>query len=146
MIMKTLKATMAIFVLSLLFVTGAGTAEASAYQGYNTIGSYQQYSYTHAQQGNYVYQKPVAQSAQISLGNPYYNYQSAPRAGGFFGSGSGWTTGLRAPVYTDVTPVHYSSFSRPVFGGHYDYNDHGYGGNYGYEYEETRIDVGFGWY
>lgn len=137
MIMKALKTTMAIFVLAVLFIAGAGQAEASyAYQGYNTIGSYQQYGY----QGGYTYEAGVAQGGQVSFNNPYYNYQSQPRAGGMFGSGSGWITGLRSPFYADVTPTHFSPFYRPTSGGHY---GSGYGG---YEYEETRIDVGFGWY
>ncbi len=142
--MENIKKIMVLLVASVFLVLSTGQAEASAYQGYNTIGSYQQYGYQGAYQSGYSYEAGVAPGGQVSFADPRYNYQTTPRAGGTFGSGSAWITGLRQPFYADVTPVHFSSVFRPTSGGHY--GNQGYGGNYGYDFEETRFDVGFGFY
>lgn len=137
--MKTLK-SMALFVIaSLLVLTSTASAEASAYTGYNSIGSYYQYQYQGAYQGGYTWQPRQAMGGEIQLANPYYNYGSTPRAGGWFGGGSGWITGLREPYYGCVAPTHYSSFSRPTCGGGYSGGGN-FGGYYGYpETTTTRI-------
>ena len=101
----------------LLLVTTVSAVSANPYTGFNTIGSYWQYQYGY--QGGYTWQSQPAMSANIQLPNTHhhYNYHQPPRAGGWFGHGTGWITGLRSPVYTCVEPVHHSSFSRARCGG-----------------------------
>lgn len=110
--MKALK-IMAI-IAAVFLMAAVPFASASAYDGYNTIGNYQQYKI--AYQGNYQYTPGIANGGPISLPNPYYNYATTPRSGGWFGMG-GWTTGLRAPTYNCVAPTHYGNFYRPSCGG-----------------------------
>ena len=86
------------------------------YDGVNRMGTYYQYTNT----VQYDYQTAYGQ------GN-YYDYISPPRAGGWFGSTSGWLVGLRSPMYTDVPPTHYTNYNTPVQS-HTAY----YGGGQGY--------------
>lgn len=109
--MKHLNKILLLAVAILLIAVASEQVSANAYTGYNTIGSYYQYQYGYSYGGNYnSYRAP---GGTINLGNPYYAYPTVPRAGGWFGGGTGWLTGLRQPYYAGVAPTHYSYFYRP---------------------------------
>ena len=127
-----MKKVMTLLIALVALIASASAAE--AYSNYNTIGSYYQYGY----QGGYTYEAGVAQGGQVSFGNPYYAYPSQPRAGGWFGSGSGWISGLRTPYYADVTPVNHPTWFRPTGGGHY-----GSQGFSAWEHESFSLNFGF---
>ena len=135
---------LALMAAALILVTSENVS-ANPYTGYNTIGSYYQYQYGYAYSGygsNY-----RAPGGVIQLSNPTYNYPTVPRAGGWFGGGSGWITGLRQPYYGCVAPVHTSYLYRPSCGGTAG-GSGWWGGGYGYPGVSTdpyRVRMGGGW-
>lgn len=50
----------------------------------------------------------------FAYGRHYYSYVAPARAGGFYGSGIEYVTGLRAPVYAPVPPVRYAQYYQPA--------------------------------
>jgi hypothetical protein len=90
------------------------SALADPYDGVNRIGTYYQQTNT--------WQNPYAGSVYNGLRSPEYtvadgagygyDYIAPPRAGGWFGSTTGWLVGLRSPQYTNVAPTHYTTYYR----------------------------------
>jgi len=115
---KTLKTMLvsAVALVIVLFSSAAVQANAYSdpYDGVNRIGTY------------YQYQRQMAVDVPFYGPSYQYDYVAPPRAGGWFGSTSGWLTGLRVPVYTPVPPVHYTNYYAPVYGYPQWYGGYGY--------------------
>lgn len=79
-----------------MFVITIAGATAEPYDGINRVGTYYQYSSNFRTEPVYAY-------------GGGYGYVAPPRAGGWFGSGTEWITGLRAPVWSNVPPVRYTT-------------------------------------
>jgi hypothetical protein len=123
--MNAIKFLVLALMVAVIALVASESVTANPYTGYNTIGSYYQYQYGYAYSGHGdSYRAP---GGVINLGNPYYNYQTMPRAGGWFGGGSGWITGLRQPYYGCVAPTHTSYLYRPSCGGGSFWGGSGYG-------------------
>ncbi len=82
------------------FSVSAYTAD--PYDGVNRIGTY--------------YQQSRTVSYSYGYGGGYYDYAYPARAGGWYGQGTEFITGLRTPVWSNVPPVHYTNFYQPVCG------------------------------
>ncbi len=99
-----------LFALVALVLTGIGALAYGGYyppypnSGVNTIGTQWQETTTYSYDYGYEY------------GTHYYDYVAPARAGGFYGSGVEFLTGLRSPVYAPVAPVYYANYYQPVCG------------------------------
>jgi hypothetical protein len=110
-------------------VLSVASATASPYDGVNRIGTYYQETRS--------WQMPSQSYSYGSYGQGYgngnfYDYVAPARAGGFYGTTSGWLVGLRTPVYTPVPPVHYTNYYAPTYGYPQWFN-----GGYGYPLQQA---------
>ncbi len=120
--MKYAKTIMFALLTLAITLVASTTVAADPYDGVNRIGTYYQQTNTFA----YNYQYDYA-----------YDYIAPPRAGGWFGSGSEWITGLRSPVYAPVPPVHYANYYQQTCG-----LPCWFGGSYGYP-RQTAASFGY---
>jgi hypothetical protein len=114
---KTLIISMFTLVVALLAAASVNAnvyGSNDPYSGVQTIGTYYQYT----NQIAFNHQQVPAH---------YYDYAAPARAGGWFGRGSEWITGLRSPMYANVPPVHYTNYYTPTCG-----NPCWFGGSHGY--------------
>ena len=100
--MKYAKLFVVTMVAVLAGIMASGFAAATPYSGQNVIGDYHQLkSYETFSYAGYGYG---------------YDYAYPARAGGFFGTGTEFITGLRSPVWPQVQPVRYTNYYQNVCG------------------------------